>query len=92
VEQAGACTFESGHCAFTPAETLAAVQTLIHRINTGKWTDSTNPAAMNAKATALGPSLNVFKVGSNLVPTAPAFVHFEPTRFLRPFTDQRDRD
>jgi hypothetical protein len=75
-----------GHCAFTPAETLAAVQTLLHRVNTGRWGDSTNPATMNAEATALGPSLNVFLVGSTLVPAASAFLHFEPTRFLRPFT------
>ena len=76
----------AGHCAFTPAETLAAVQTLLHRVNTGRWGDSTNPATMNAEATALGPSLNVFLVGSTLVPAASAFLHFEPTRFLRPFT------
>jgi pimeloyl-ACP methyl ester carboxylesterase len=80
----------AGHCAFTPAETLAAAQTLIHRINTGRWDDSTNSAAMNAEATALGPSLNVFAVGSNLVPTVPAFVDFQPTHFLRPYTNQSD--
>jgi hypothetical protein len=41
---------------------------------------------MNAAASALGPSRNVFAAGSTLVPTAPSFLHFEPTRFLRPFT------
>jgi pimeloyl-ACP methyl ester carboxylesterase len=76
----------AGHCAFTPAETLAAVQTLLHRVNTGQWEDTINPATMNAEAAALGPSLNVFASGNTLVPTAPAFVRFQPTLFLRPFT------
>jgi pimeloyl-ACP methyl ester carboxylesterase len=76
----------AGHCAFTPAEMLAATQTLLHRVDTGRWDNSTDPATMNAAAAALGPSLNIFPVGAMLVPTAAAFLHFEPTRFLRPFT------
>jgi pimeloyl-ACP methyl ester carboxylesterase len=76
----------AGHCAFTPAETLAAVQTLLNRVNTGRWQDSTDPATMNAEATALGPSLNVFASGGSIVPVASAFVSFQPTQFLRPFT------
>ena len=66
----------AGHCAFTPAETLTAFQTLIHRLNTGRWGDSTNRNLMNQEATALGSTYNT-------VP--PAFVTFEPTVFLRPF-------
>ena len=27
----------AGHCAFTPAETITAVQDLLHRLNTGHW-------------------------------------------------------
>ena len=66
----------AGHCAFTPAETVTAFATLIHRVNTGKWGDTTDPALMNAEATSLGSTLN----------TAPAaFIDFEPTVFLRPF-------
>ncbi len=66
----------AGHCAFTPAETVTAFATLIHRVNTGKWGDTTDPALMNAEATSLGSTLN----------TAPAaFINFEPTVFLRPF-------
>jgi len=75
----------AGHCAFTPAETLTAFQTLIHRLNTGQWSDSTNRNLMNQEAAALGPNLNVFPVGSTLVPTPPAFIVFQPTVFLRPF-------
>jgi pimeloyl-ACP methyl ester carboxylesterase len=70
----------AGHCTFTSAETIAAFQTLIHRINTGSWEDSTNPASMNAQATSLGSPFN----------SAPAsFIDFHPAQFLRPF-DARD--
>ena len=69
----------AGHCAFTPAETLAAFQTLIHRLDTGKWENSTNPDLLNQEAAALGPTLNL---------APPAFFTFEPTRFLRPFDAQ----
>ena len=27
----------AGHCAFTPAETITAAQTLLNRLNTGRW-------------------------------------------------------
>ncbi len=66
----------AGHCAFTPAETVTAFATLIHRIDTGKWGDTTDPGLMNAEATALGSTLN---------PAPAAFINFEPTVFLRPF-------
>jgi pimeloyl-ACP methyl ester carboxylesterase len=66
----------AGHCTFTPAETIAAFQTLIHRVNTGKWGSSTSAARLEAAATALGPAYNT-------VPAA--FVVFKPTKFLRPF-------
>src|SRR5260370_679343 len=66
----------AGHCTFTPAETLVAFQTLIHRLNTGRLGDSTNRNLMNQEATALG---------STYKPVPPAFIVFEPTVFLRPF-------
>ncbi|HST87256.1 MAG TPA: prolyl oligopeptidase family serine peptidase [Ktedonobacterales bacterium] len=75
----------AGHCAFTPGETIAAFQTLIHRIDTGKWQDTTATDTLNAAASALGPALNTvpgFTAG-------PAFVDFDPAKFLRPF-DARD--
>jgi hypothetical protein len=70
----------AGHCTFTPAETVTAFQTLINRMDSGRWENSTNPALMNQEATALGPTLNT-------VP--PSFINFQPTVFLRPF-DIRD--
>lgn len=44
----------AGHCTFTPAETIAAFQTLVHRLDTGRWRDSTDSDLMNAQAVALG--------------------------------------
>ena len=72
----------AGHCTFTPAETISAFQTLIHRLDTGRWGDSTDPAAMNAKAAALG--------AFNVVP--PSFLNFHPARFLRPFDARNVED
>ena len=71
----------AGHCAFTPAETVAAVQTLENRLATGRW-HVPSPAAMNDQAAALGPQLNVFTGG---VSTPPAFISYSPARYLRPF-------
>ena len=50
----------AGHCAFTPAETITAAQTLLNRLNTGRWDlAALRPARLNAQATALGPSYNI---------------------------------
>jgi pimeloyl-ACP methyl ester carboxylesterase len=65
-----------GHCAFTPAEEISALQALIHRLDTGKWKDSTRPHVLNEAAEALGSDLNT---------SDPAFVRFRPGPFLRPF-------
>ncbi len=64
----------AGHCTFTPAETVTALQNLIERLNNGRWPDL-DPSTLNAEAAALGP-LNV---------AAPSFLRFEPAPFLRPF-------
>ncbi len=66
----------AGHCAFTPAETVTAFQTLINRLNSGRWDSTTDPTLMNQEATALGPTLN---------PAPASFISFKPTVFLRPF-------
>lgn len=74
----------AGHCTFTPAENLVVLQTLIRRLDTGRWDDTTNPALLNQEAAALGPSLNVLLV-QGLPPQAPAFLPYKPAPFLRPF-------
>jgi len=83
----------AGHCAFTPAETIAAVQSLLSRMDTGRW-GPLDVTDLNSNAERLGPSFNIFSAPSGaIVPVAPAFVKFEPTRYLRPFdADDKDRD
>lgn len=43
----------TGHCAFQPNETIAALHAVEHRIGTGRWDDVTSPSSLNAGATAL---------------------------------------
>jgi pimeloyl-ACP methyl ester carboxylesterase len=82
----------AGHCAFTPAETITAAQTLLNRLATGHW-NVPSPAGLNTEAAQLGSTYNVFAVQTTtstgttttLVPTAPAFISYTPTRYLRPF-------
>jgi pimeloyl-ACP methyl ester carboxylesterase len=75
----------AGHCAFTPAETIAAVQTLLNRLDTGKWQD-VDATDLNNAATALGPPFNVYVTTQGaIVATPPAFIEFEPSPYLRPF-------
>ena len=88
VDQAGRASLlrqvfvhRAGHCTFTPAETVTAVQTLENRLATGQW-HVPSPAAMNAQAAALGPQLNIFTGG---VATPPAFIRYSPAVYLRPF-------
>jgi len=74
----------AGHCEFTPAETLAALNNLISRMGKGKW-PSLSPANLNSEAFALGPLLNVLYLNNQLVPTPAAFETYKSTKFLRPF-------
>jgi pimeloyl-ACP methyl ester carboxylesterase len=75
----------AGHCAFTPAETIAAVQTLVHRLDTGRWHD-VDAGDLNKTATALGPAFNLYVTTQGaIVPTLPAYIEFEPSPYLRPF-------
>ena len=74
----------AGHCSFTPAENLVALHTLINRLNTGRWGNSTNPTLMNQEAAAFGPGLNVLLTQA-LPAQASAFIPFTPGPFLRPF-------
>jgi len=76
----------AGHCAFTPAETITAVQALLQRVSTGKWNVAgLRPGALNQAAAALGPVYNIFEVNGQAVPAPPMFVHYHSTPYLRPF-------
>lgn len=74
----------AGHCAFTPAETIAAVGTLLARMNTGEWHD-VDAQDLNNAAAALGPMLNIFLTSNGIAAVPPAFVEFDPAPYLRPF-------
>jgi pimeloyl-ACP methyl ester carboxylesterase len=74
----------AGHCTFTPAETITAFNSLVHRLDTGKWT-RLDPADLNAAAAQLGLSLNVLFAQGAVVPTPPAYLQFKPSAFPRPF-------
>jgi pimeloyl-ACP methyl ester carboxylesterase len=66
----------AGHCTFTPAETIAAFNALVNRLDTHHWPD-VSPSALNAAAVALGQPFNI---------APPAYIPFTPTAFPRPFS------
>ena len=75
----------AGHCQFTSAEVIAALQALIGRLDTGEW-KGTDAKALNAAASALPLAYDdIFGPGSQLLP--PAFIEYAPAPFLRPFDD-----
>jgi len=74
----------AGHCAFSPAETVAAVGTLLTRVETGHW-PSIEANLLNGEAAALGPRFNLVAVGSTIEPAAPAFVDTFPGLYPRPY-------
>jgi hypothetical protein len=80
----------AGHCSFTPAETLVAVQNLLVRLDTGKWPDLRD-GTLNGEAAALiallgaVPFSETLDANNNLFVAPPAFDRFEPAQFLRPF-------
>jgi hypothetical protein len=91
VDQAGNGRFlrrafvdRAGHCAFTPAETIAAVQTLINRLDSGKW-HNVDANDLNSAAATLGPRFNIFSTPQGVVAAPPAYIEFDPSRYLRPF-------
>jgi pimeloyl-ACP methyl ester carboxylesterase len=78
-----AVVHRAAHCFFTSAETIAALQTLIRRLDTGVWND-TDANGLNEAAAALPKKYDVlFGPGSKTV--RPAFLDYESAPFLRPF-------
>jgi pimeloyl-ACP methyl ester carboxylesterase len=76
----------AGHCAFTPAETITAAQTLLNRLSTGHW-NVPSPAGLNSEAAALGAEYNIYPdpVTGQPDATPPAFTSYNPAPYLRPF-------
>lgn len=86
-----------GHCFFTTAETLAAFDGLVERIDRGTWPEL-SAASLNAAAAALGPEHNVLPptMGSVALdrtgrPAPPAFVERTPPVFARPYDARHAR-
>jgi pimeloyl-ACP methyl ester carboxylesterase len=74
------------HCTFTASEEIVALRTLLHRLDTGHWGDTT-PAALNRAAGAFGPDhQTVFDAAPEpgLHATTPNFTHQRPGPYLRP--------
>jgi pimeloyl-ACP methyl ester carboxylesterase len=72
----------AGHCAFTDAEVIILIKTLMKRLDTGAWDDTAlRPDAMNASAGALGAGYNAL---AGLLPMQPAFITFDPGQYPRP--------
>jgi pimeloyl-ACP methyl ester carboxylesterase len=67
-----AYTNTAGHCGFSAAETVAAVEALDKRVTSGRWGD-TSAEALNAAAMTTGSGES-------------RFVPYTPPVFLRPFT------
>jgi pimeloyl-ACP methyl ester carboxylesterase len=80
----------AGHCAFTEAETIAALQALNRRLDTGTW-QNLDPEDLNTAANTFGAMYNVLAFcpcefpPPPGVPMAPAFVDYVPAPFLRPY-------
>ncbi|MBV9793154.1 MAG: hypothetical protein JO016_04370 [Actinobacteria bacterium] len=76
----------AGHCAFTPAETITAVQTLINRLDSRHWDYAAlSPGQLNSEAARLGATYNIYESGSTVVPTGPEFTRYQPPVYPRPF-------
>lgn len=73
------------HCAFSVAEEGVALQTLLTRIESGRW-PATDPGRLNTKAAAMGEAWSKvfdFATGGDAVrPTA--FTAYQPKPLLRP--------
>jgi dienelactone hydrolase len=75
----------AGHCSFSPAETLIALESLLQRLNTGHWPDL-HADTLNGTAAAFGPQFNItVNAAGQIVPAGPSFFRFHPAPFLRPF-------
>jgi hypothetical protein len=74
-----------GHCSFSAADELVTLRTLLERIESGRWPD-TSPRALSEQVAELGPGYQrVLDFGTFLdAPMAPAFTRFAAPEFLRP--------
>ena len=77
----------SGHCTFTPAEILVAIEIMMQRLDSGVW-PGTDPQALNELAAALEPTTasrfynyrGVSKYNRTWLPAAPDFLGTDSAR------------
>ncbi|MFI9759503.1 alpha/beta hydrolase family protein [Streptomyces sp. NPDC051963] len=60
-----------GHCTFTPGEIIGALDTLEHRLDTGRW--DTSPSTLNTRAQQADPTNEA------------RYVTYRPTAYPRPY-------
>jgi hypothetical protein len=73
----------AGHCAFSAAETIMAIEAMIARLDSGNWGGpALAPGTLNDGARSLGDTYQT--VGGFLI-SQPAFVNFTPSPYPRPF-------
>ena len=71
----------AGHCAFSDAEAITAIEAMIARLHAGNWNAPLSPANLNTIAEGLGESYN--RVGGFLI-SPPAFENYSPGPYPRP--------
>jgi pimeloyl-ACP methyl ester carboxylesterase len=77
--------YRASHCTFTPAETIAAIQALLRRLDTGKW-EGVDPADLNDTASGFPRRYrDLFFIFGVHVFFPPAFIDYKPAPFQRPF-------
>ncbi len=79
-----------GHTTTDAGEEIVALRTLIDRVTSGSW-DDTSPAALDAAAAALCPAYDCGQtkdwLSGQFAESPPAFTDFTPGQFPRPFPD-----
>lgn len=73
----------AGHCMFTTAELVTAVEALAERVATGRF-GPLDATTANVRAAALGPEMNAHVDGDGPIPVPPEFVDVTPGPLPRP--------
>jgi pimeloyl-ACP methyl ester carboxylesterase len=66
-----------GHCTFSVGESAAAIETLMRRLDTGRWEATTHPKQLN-------------ELAESLVPGTPLYIKFQPDKLSRPWFPKGD--
>ena len=73
----------AGHCAFSAAETIMAIETMLARLDAGTWSGpALAPGTLNDRALALGDN---YQTVGGFLKSPPAFENFTPGAYPRPF-------